>query len=140
KICGRLLNYGMRFMFKNSVFVLLIISLIITAGIVFSACSGIKIEQKVNISAGDWLMAGGSPQQQNVSAYTLAPPLALLWEYNIEGGVGTAGVCIADAVLFVNGLQGEMFTFDVTTGGKLGNVKFLGKDASTAPLIMGNDI
>lgn len=108
--------------------------------LVFSACSGIKIEQEVKIAPGDWVMAGGSPQQNNVSSYTLAPPLALMWDYNVEGGVGPAGICIADAVLFVNALQGEMFTFDVSTGGKIGNVKFLGKDASTAPLIMGNDI
>lgn len=118
-----------------------ILALLVTYGcFVISSCSGIKVEQDVKISSGDWLMAGGSPEQQHISAYTLTPPLALVWDYNLEGGVGSEGICIADAVLFVNGLQGEMFTFDVATGGKIGNIKFLGKDASTAPLIMGNDI
>lgn len=104
------------------------------------SCSGIKVEQDVKVSQGDWVMAGGSPQQQNVSSYTLAPPLELHWDFNLEGGVSAAGLCVADAVLFVNALQGEMFTFDVSTGGKIGTLKFLGKDASTAPLIMDNDI
>ncbi len=130
----------MRFRFIHSVFALLVILLVISAGIIFSSCSGIKVEQDVKISSGDWLMAGGSPEQQHVSAYSLTPPLALMWDYNIEGGVGPSGICIADAVLFVNGLQGEMFTFDVSSGGKIGNIKFLGKDAQTAPLIMGNDV
>lgn len=107
---------------------------------VIAACSGIKIEQDVKLSSGDWTMAGGSPRQQNVSAYTLAPPLELFWDYSVEGGVGPASMCIADAVLFVNTIPGELYTFDVSTGGKLGNVKFLGADASTAPLVMGNDI
>jgi outer membrane protein assembly factor BamB len=126
----------MRFKLIHSVFTLLIIS----ASIVLPSCTGIKVEQDVKISPGDWVMAGGSPEQQHNSAYTLTPPLALMWDYNTEGGVGPSGICIADAVLFVNGLQGEMFTFDVATGGKIGNIKFLGKDASTAPLIMGNDV
>lgn len=105
-----------------------------------AGCSGITIEQNINISPGDWVMAGGSPEQRHVAGYTLAPPLNLMWDYSIEGGVSPNGITTADAVVFVNALQGEMFTFDVATGGKLGNIKFLGKDASTAPLLLGNDI
>jgi outer membrane protein assembly factor BamB len=105
-----------------------------------AGCSGITIEQNIKISPGDWVMAGGSPEQKNVSDYTLAPPLNLMWDYNIEGGVSPNGITTADAVVFVNVLQGEMFSFDVTTGGKIGNIKFLGKEAATAPLIMGNDV
>lgn len=108
--------------------------------LIFAACTGIKVEQKVEPAPGDWLMAGGSPEQQNVSAYTLTPPLELMWDYNLEGGVGNAGICVSDAVVFINGLQGELFTLDVTTGGKIGNVKFLGKEAATAPVILGNDV
>lgn len=106
----------------------------------FDGCSGIKIEKDVKVMPGDWVMAGGSPEQKHISAYSLAPPLNLLWDYDIEGGVGPSGIAVADAVLFVNALQGEMFTFDISTGGKIGNIKFLGKDASTSPLILGNDV
>lgn len=35
---------------------------------------------------------------------------------------------------------GRAFTFDVSIGGKIGTLKFLGKEAATAPLIMDNNI
>src|SRR4030095_272386 len=107
---------------------------------VLAGCSGIKIEQSIQVSPGDWTMAGGSPEQKHVSEYALEPPLNFMWDYNIEGGVSPSGITTADAVVFVNALQGEMFTFDVESGGKLGNIKFLGRDAGTAPLILGNDV
>lgn len=108
--------------------------------IIFTGCSGITVEKRIDVSPQDWVMAGGSSLQQNVSGYILEPPLNLMWDYNIEGGVGPTGITSSDAVVFVNALQGEMFTFDVATGGKIGNIKFLGKDASTAPLVLGNEV
>ncbi len=110
------------------------------AQFLFIGCSGIKIEKDVKVMPGDWVMAGGSPEQQHISGYSLAPPLNLMWDYDIEGGVGPSGIAVADAVLFVNALQGEMFTFDIASGGKIGNIKFLGKDASTSPLVLGNNV
>ncbi len=107
---------------------------------IFTGCSGITVEKSIIVSPEDWVMAGGSSLQQNISGYSLKPPLSLMWDYNIEGGVGPTGITSTDAVVFVNALQGEMFTFDVATGGKIGNIKFLGKDASTAPLVLGNDV
>jgi outer membrane protein assembly factor BamB len=119
-----------------------IVSGLITLSICYfiTGCSGITVDQRITVSPDDWVMAGGSAQQQNVSRYTLAPPLNLMWDYNLEGGVGPAGITASDAIVFVNALQGELFTFDVITGGKIGNLKFLGKDCSTAPLILGNDV
>lgn len=108
--------------------------------IFIAACSGLKVDRSITVNPDDWVMAGGNAKQSHVSGYVLAPPLNLYWEYNIEGGVGPAGITSSDAVVFVNALQGEMFTFDVSSGGKIGNIKFLGKDASTAPLILGNDV
>ncbi|HWA06371.1 MAG TPA: PQQ-binding-like beta-propeller repeat protein [Ignavibacteria bacterium] len=105
-----------------------------------SGCSGITVDKVIKVDQDDWTMSGGSPQQQHASKYVLAPPLNLMWDYNIEGGVGPSGITASDAVVFVNALQGELFTFDVNSGGKIGNLKFLGKDCSTAPLILGKDV
>jgi outer membrane protein assembly factor BamB len=113
---------------------------VISAVMFFTGCSGITVDKVIKVSPDDWVMSGGSPEQQHVSKYTLAPPLNLMWDYNIEGGVGPNGIAATDAVVFVNALQGELFTFDVKTGGKIGNLKFLGKDVSTAPLVTGNDV
>jgi len=103
------------------------------------SCSGVKLSQKIELSEGDWLMAGGLPEQKNIAYAELAPPLHLVWDYDIEGGVGYSGVAVADAVVFVNSVAGEMISLDVATGGKIGSLGFLGKDASTTPLILGND-
>lgn len=108
--------------------------------IYFAGCSGITVDKEIKVNPDDWVMSGGSPNQQNISKYILNPPLNIMWDYNIEGGVGPAGITASDAVVFVNALQGELFTFDVNTGGKIGNIKFLGKDCSTAPLINGNNV
>ncbi|MCC6866556.1 MAG: PQQ-binding-like beta-propeller repeat protein [Ignavibacteria bacterium] len=108
--------------------------------IYITGCSGITVEKDIKPEPNDWVMAGGSPAQHNFSKYVLNPPLNIMWEYNIEGGVGPAGITASDAVVFVNALQGDLFTFDVLSGGKIGALKSLGKDCSTAPLIMGNNI
>lgn len=108
--------------------------------IFFAGCSGITVDKQIKVNPDDWVMSGGSPEQLNRSAYVLVPPLNIMWDYNIEGGVGPSGITASDAVVFVNALQGELFTFDVNTGGKIGNLKFLGKDCSTAPLISGNNV
>ena len=101
------------------------------------SCSGVKLSQQIKISEGDWLMAGGSPEQKNISSYELAPPLQIVWDYDIEAGVGYNGIAVSDAVVFVNSLAGEMICIDVASGGKIGKLGFLGKDAGTTPLILG---
>lgn len=103
------------------------------------SCAGVKLSQKIELGEGDWLMAGGSPEHKNVSFYELAPPLYEVWDYDIEGGVGYSGIAIADAVVFVNSMAGEMICFDLFSGGRIGSIGFLGKDASTTPLVLGNN-
>jgi len=92
---------------------------------IFTACSGVKLSQKIELSPGDWLMSGNSPEQKNIAAIELAPPLYKMWEYDIEAGVGFNGITVADAVVFVNSLAGELYSFDVATGGKIGKLGFL---------------
>jgi outer membrane protein assembly factor BamB len=85
-------------------------------------------------------MAGGNPSQQNIAKSVVEPPLELLWTYNCEAGIGYSAVSVADAVVFLNNLQGEMHTIDISSGGKIGQINFLGKEAGTTPLIDGNDV
>jgi eukaryotic-like serine/threonine-protein kinase len=104
------------------------------------SCSGISLNQKIKNSEGDWLEAGGSPKHQNVSSFILEPPLELKWSFDIDCGIGYSGIAVSDAVIFVNCLAGEMYTFDISGGGKLGKLTFLGKDANSTPLINGNNV
>ncbi len=114
--------------------------LLIIFSLIISGCTGITITQKIVPGSDDWNMAGGNPEQQNISKSVLAPPLNLWWSYDMDGGVGFSGISVSDAIVFVNAQQGELFSFDVSTGNKLGRATFLGKDASSTPLIKGNDI
>jgi len=109
-------------------------------GILIISCSGVKLSQKIEISEGDWLMAGGTPEQKNVSYYELTPPLIKMWERDIEAGVSYSGIAVSDAVVFVNSLAGEMVCIDVSTGGKIGSLGFLGKDASSTPVLIGDNV
>lgn len=107
--------------------------------IIFLSCSGVKLSQKIELGEGDWLMAGGTSEQKNIAHTELAPPLHLVWDRDIEAGVGYSGISAADAVIFVNSLAGEMICLDVATGGKIGTLGFLGRDASSTPLILGDN-
>ncbi|MCX7877989.1 MAG: PQQ-binding-like beta-propeller repeat protein [Ignavibacteria bacterium] len=98
------------------------------------------MDKDVRISESDWLMCGGNIYQNNVSAYILNPPLYLWWEYNLDGGTGKNSITVADAVVFVNAMQGYLYSIDISSGGKIGSLNFLGKDAQTAPVILGNEL
>lgn len=103
-------------------------------------CTGISLHDKIVNSEGDWLMAGGSAKHQNVSQFVLEPPLDLKWDYDVDAGVGYSAIAVSDAVVFVNSLAGDMLSFDITGGNKLGRLTFLGKDAATNPLVIDNDV
>lgn len=80
-------------------------------------------------------MSGGNPQQQNVSSSTISPEFNLQWTYSVDAGIGYNAISTADGILFVNTLQGEMYSLDIESGGKIGYLKFLGKEANSVPLI-----
>src|SRR5438552_7151666 len=118
----------------------IILYIFLASSFIIFACSTISLNQKIQLSPADWIMAGGSPEQRNVSYSVLKPPLNLLWRYNCDAGIGYSAISVADAVVFANTLQGEMISLDVNTGGKLGQISFLGKEANTTPLIDDNNI
>src|SRR4030095_10511590 len=126
--------------FTEMIFRLLVHALyILIFGILFISCSGMQISQKIELAEGDWLMAGGSSEQKNISRFELAPPLQKLWDFDIDGGFGYNGMAVADALLFVNTLACEVIGIDISPGGKTRSLG-LAKDASTTPLILGNDV
>lgn len=108
--------------------------------ILVTGCTGIVLHQELILNDKDWVMTGGSPTQQNVALSVVSPPLSLLWSYNCDAGIGYLSMSAADAVLFVNTLQGEMMSIDISSGGRLGRLNFLGKEANTTPMINRNNV
>lgn len=105
-----------------------------------SGCIGVHLYQQIVPDPMDWTMCGGVPEQHNVSKTVVEPPLELVWSYNIDAGLGYSVISISDGIAFVNDLQGEMYSIDISSGGKIGQINLLGKDANTTPLIDGNDV
>jgi outer membrane protein assembly factor BamB len=103
-------------------------------------CSGVSLNQRIILSPNDWLMAGGGVTQQNIAKDVVSPPFYLKWTYDCDAGLGYLPMAAADAVVFINTLQGEMHSIDVESGGKIGHLGFLGKDASTTPVIDENNV
>jgi outer membrane protein assembly factor BamB len=120
---------------RSFIIVFLILSALFLAG-----CSGVHISQMIVPGDDDWLMSGGSPEQHNVSKSVVEPPLEVEWSYNIDAGIGYSAISVSDGVAFVNDLQGEMYSLDISSGGKIGQLNFLGKEANTTPLINSNDV
>jgi outer membrane protein assembly factor BamB len=108
----------------------------LSQGFFLWGCSSIDLSQRIIIDKSDWLMCGGSPLQQNITKSVLAPPFKLFWEYDCDAGINNSAVTVADAVVFVNTLQGEMQTVDISSGKKIGTLTFLGNDASSSPLVL----
>lgn len=104
------------------------------------SCSGINLSQRIRPAEGDWTMAGGNAKHENVSPFVLEPPLEKKWVFDIDAGIGYSAVSVSDAVVFVNSLAGDLYTFDISTGLKLGRVTFLGKESNSNPLLIGNNV
>ena len=120
---------------KSKAKILSIIGLILVSG-----CTGVHLNQQIVPNPMDWTMCGGVPGQHNVSKSIVEPPLELVWSYNIDAGLGYSVISVSDGIAFVNDLQGEMYSLDISSGGKIGQINFLGKEANSTPLVDGNDV
>lgn len=117
-----------------------ILAIWLTVLILAAGCSGINLSRAIVSGEYDWIMAGGSPEQHNIAKSIVNPPLEVVWSHNLDAGIGYSAFAVSDEVVFVNNLQGEMYGLDISSGGKVGQINFLGKDANTTPLLMGNDV
>jgi len=124
--------------YKQGLKFILLISL--SALLLAAGCSGINLSRGIVPRENDWIMTGGTSEQHNIAKSIVNPPLEAVWSYNLDAGIGFSALSVSDEVLFVNNLQGEMYGIDISSGGKIGQINFLGKDANSTPLIMGNDV
>ena len=120
--------------FKEKIFFIILLLAVV------SGCTGVHLTQQIVPDPMDWTMCGGVPEQQNAAKSVVEPPLELVWSYNIDAGLGYSVISVSDGIVFVNDLQGEMYSIDISSGGKIGQINFLGKDANTTPLLDGNDV
>lgn len=89
----------------------LVLLMMICAG-----CSHLQLRGSFHSGENDWKMYGGDIGRGNLALDVLPPPLKLIWEYDAGAGFGSSGAAIADSVLFIGNLQGEVHAVDITTG------------------------
>ncbi|MGE3182496.1 MAG: PQQ-binding-like beta-propeller repeat protein, partial [Phycisphaerae bacterium] len=67
--------------------------------------------------ADEWPMFRGTPAQEGVSAATVGDKLRLRWQVELGDAI-TAGIVIADQVVFAATENGHLFALELTTGQK----------------------
>ncbi len=102
---------------RSSLYLLLILSLL-------EGCNSVRLVHSVYTGSGDWIQYGGSTLRSNAVRADVIPPLRLQWEYDASAGFSPYSAAIADSMLFVGDLQGELHVLEVRTGRAVGAYKF----------------
>ena len=110
---------------------------VILATMIFCGCSGLRLGEPLKKDPSNWTMFAKDGTRANFTQEAVTPPLILEWQYDISGGIGNGSPVIADSVLIVGNLRGELYGINAFTGRRLGWVD-LGDAIQGAPLIDGN--
>lgn len=102
--------------------------------IIFTGCgtSIIKITTFRNVTP--YPQYGKIPQREFYSDITLNPSFTEKWEAEINGGFSNSSVIIYDDAVLVNDLSGRIFCFSISSGKRLGQLKYKGS-INAAPVI-----
>ncbi|CUS79202.1 Outer membrane protein assembly factor BamB, contains PQQ-like beta-propeller repeat [Candidatus Kryptonium thompsonii] len=91
--------------------------------LVFVSCSAFKLEKNIILGEFNWIQYGNSPENLNVSYFNISPPFQLTWKYNAGAGFSYAPMIVADGILFIATLNGEIHAVDIETGKKIGIIE-----------------
>ncbi len=88
-------------------------------------CSPLRLPAPLVMSPGDWPMYGKNSGHTGFADSTeFTFPMSPLWTYNASAGFGPGAVSVADGILFIGTLQGELHAVDAVTGKRIGYKKF----------------
>lgn len=119
------------------------ISIFVFLTTVFCSCFSLSLDKFLEVNEKeDWLMIGGVPEKTNISKSdkVLNPPFTLFWQFDADGGLSRNCMSVSDAVLFVNTLNSEFYSIDISSGKSLGRISIPGRSSYSTPLIFGNKI
>jgi len=90
--------------------------LVLAAVLSLPGCSPFRLQVSVRSGEGGWKMYGGNAGRTNVAPQALVPPLTLRWEYDASAGFGPYSASVADSLIFVGNLRGEVHAIHLRTG------------------------
>jgi outer membrane protein assembly factor BamB len=111
-------------------------SVLVLTLFILSGCSVLRLRDEFRPSPDDWTMYGGNRERTNSRDGILRLPLKLLWEYDASAGFAASPCALADSILLVGNLQGEVHAVDAMTGRGKGNHDF-GSAISATPAVSG---
>ncbi len=111
--------------------------LVATVSLGLIGCAPLRWERAIQVQDTDWATYGGSIGRSNYSTTNLAPPLDLKWEYDAAAGFGSGSPVVADSLVFIGTLQGELHAVHIKTGERIGYKSFESAIVG-APVIDGN--
>ncbi len=120
----------MGFLMARTVPVLILLICLLAGG----GCSALKLTIPVEASGGDWRMAGGDPGRTGYIRVSCPPPLDLRWSADLDGGIGSSAAVLADSIVFVATLHGDIQAFMARTGSEAGSRR-LGTAIFGAPVV-----
>lgn len=88
--------------------------------VILSGCNYLHLRESLHVDPTSWKMYGGDIGRTNVARDILIPPLTMVWEYDASAGFGPYSVTVADQLLFIGNLQGEIHAVNVQTGNGIG--------------------
>ncbi len=91
--------------------------------LILTSCSSFKLEKNIILGEFNWVQYGNSPTRSNNAYYKVSPPFQLLWTYNAGAGFSNAPMIIADGILFLATLAGEIHFVELETGKKIGTIR-----------------
>jgi outer membrane protein assembly factor BamB len=107
--------------------------------LVLVQCSAIHLDRSLKHQPEDWPMYGRVPSRTNTTREILRPPLTLAWTQDVSGGVGNGSPVLADSLVLVGTMRGELYAINAFTGIRIGWVDF-GESIQGAPVITGNTV
>lgn len=86
-----------------------------------AGCSVLRMYEPLRLMPGDWIQDGGNPQRTNVAQYVVRPPFVRAWEYDAGAGFANASAAVAESLVFVGTLRGELHVIRIGTGRRVGS-------------------
>jgi outer membrane protein assembly factor BamB len=91
----------------------------------FISCASLKFPQEVADSSGAWWMYGKDASHGSLEE-TGSDSLAKIWDNDVGAGFGPFSPAIADGIVYVGTLNGQIHALEVSSGKELGSKNFGG--------------
>jgi len=93
--------------------------------IFFLSCAFLKLPRELTEKAGTWQMYGKDAGHGS-SSHIMSDSLERIWDNDVGAGFGDFSPTIADGIVYIGTLNGEIHALDVSTGKELASKNFGG--------------